>query len=616
MKKFFGIFICLMLGVGLLAAPHAGATAYDPTGLPGNIPQPPPTAMINNHGMLGDFLSGDMYRAVVSDALYQGANVATYVSIENVSSKWVAAHVRLRSGRFSIEVLDFPILLSPSDVFWFQFQAVGTGTTLEKVEIISTDKKTIEYSGLNLLTAIPGATISYDPVAGCLKMSLNKYILDAFKSMKNPDYLKLEELTQGYIEVIGLFALDSINAGDNFYAVMKQLWNDKVGTTLPGLVGNFASYLKNDGSLTRYPALDVAKYLGGHVFLGDFQTGLYMGYTMRAIKDFRAGVGAHRDLCIRGAYNGGGVLVNPATILYKLTEIGSVDPAYTAPDWATDFGPTANDGDSTFGATLINAAPGTCSTFCSKTDSFSLDEFDNALYKELIHSTFFNGGFSGKTFSLISILAPTKFLHWFYDDDSGIGGDYDSTDNCWPVGSLSQAYSLRRMLRVDDLRYGIGNICVETYGVRDLEEKSIITSSPGIPFILPYELNFVPIGYESYQYLDAFCFLVDTSITPFWFYGKDAAAGHFWMDHFTYCDGYYGGDPRLTNSYYVTKNCAGYNCTTNATYLLAPGELPVSALGLDTDSTNYPHSRLFDIQWDNPARYGVKLGYDGGGVSQ
>jgi hypothetical protein len=616
MKKFFGVFICLMLGVGLLAAPNAGATAYDPTGYPGNVPQPPPTAMINNHGMLGDFLIGDFYRAVVNDQFFDGSNVATYISIENVSKYWVAAHVRLRSGRFSIEVLDFPILLSPYDVFWFQFQAIPkAGGGLDRVEIISTDKKTIEYSGLNTLSAIPGATVSYDPATGLLKMSLNNYILKSF-NFDNPDYAQLNETTQGYVEVIGLFAIASTN-GLNFYDLMKALWTDSVGNPLPGTTApNYASLLKNDGSLVRYTALDVSKYLGGHVFVGDFQTGLYMGYTMKAIKDFRAGLGAHRDFCIRGQYNGTGkVLVNPATILYNYTDISSVDPAYTAPDWATDFGPTANDGDSQYasGGGVDTRAPGACSAWCSRTASFSLDEFDNALYKDSLYSTFFNTGFSGKTYSLISLLAPSKFLHWFYDDESGLGGLYSFTDDCWPVGSISQAYSLRAKLPIDNVYDGIGNICVETYGIWDLEEKTIRISSPGVPFRLPYELNFVPVGYESYVFLQDFCYLVAGDQSPFWFYASDAQAGRYKLDHFTYCDGYYGGDPRVTDPYYVTKNCGSYYCGTNADYLLPIGELPVLALGMDVEGTNYPHARLFEIQWDNPERSGLKLGYDGNG---
>lgn len=612
MKKIFGVFICLMLGIGLVAAPNAGATAYDPTGVPGSPPMQSPTAMINNHGMLGDFLIGNFYRAVVNDKFFNGSNVATYVSIENVSPKyWVAAHVRLRSGRYSIEVLDFPILLSPNDVFWFQFQAIPDGKGgLKRVEIISTDKKTIEYSGLNTLSALPGATVNYEN--GVLTMSLNNNILQSFKSIKNDEYKSLNETTQGYIEVIGLFAIKRVN-NMNFYGLMKALWTDTKGAALPGAAGKYASIAADevsDGNTDRVPAVDVAKYLGGHVFVGDFQTGLYMGYTMTAIKDFRAGVGTHRDLCIRGPNNAGGVLVNPATILYNYTDISSVDAAYTAPDWATDFGPTANDGDSEIGPQ--DMIPGACKDYCSKVQSFSLDEFDNALYKDTVYSTFFNTGFSGKTFSMLSLLAPTKFLHWFYDSPSGLNGWSQATDNCWPVGKLGPAYSVREKLWIDDIHDGIGKICVNTNGFWDQEEKTIGIPSPGAPFNLPYELNFLPVGYESYQFMEDFCFLVPTELTPFWFYAKDAKAGRFKLDHFTYCDGYYGGDPRVTDSSYGCELTADQSEDQYGGSRLMPcGELPVLALGMDIEATNYPHARMFETQWDNPATCGGKLGYDG-----
>jgi hypothetical protein len=513
----------------------------------------------------------------------------------------VAAHVRLRSGRYSIEVLDFPILLSPNDVFWFQFQAIANADGgLDRVEIISTDKKTIEYSGLNTLSAIPGAYVKYDSATGTLTMSLTNNILQGFTSIKNPDYKTLNETTQGYLEVIGLFAIEDPKS-QNFYSLMGSLWNDKTGAVIgTGTI----KYASSNG----YPALDVGKYLAGHVFVGDFQTGLYMGYTMKAIKDFRAGIGGHRDFCIRGLYNGNNVLVNPATILYNYNN----DKAYNAPDWATDFGPTANDGDSTVG--VAKEDPGVCvssTAGCFASISFSLDEFDNALYKDSIYSTFFNTGFSGQTYSLISVLAPSKFLHWFYDANSGLKDLNQINGNCWPVGSISQAYSLRAKLPVDDVLKGIGNICVETYGFWDLEEKTIRISSPGVGFRLPYELNFLPVGYESYLFLQDFCYLVPTDQTPFWFYASDAKAGRFKLDHFTYCDGNYGGDPRVTDLYYATHNCAGYKCYSFTPYLLPAGELPVLSLGMDVEGTNYPHARLFEIQWDNIAKYGTYYGYGG-----
>ena len=228
MKRFFSFIICVLLGAGLVVAPSVGATSYDPTGFPGNPPFPSPTAMIDNQGMLGDYLIGNFYRAVANDQFFGGSNVASYVSIENTSDLWVAAHVRLRTGRFSIETIDFPILLSPYDVFWFQFETLADGT----VQITSLDKKTIVYSGLNTFTQRPGVTVKYDDATGQLTMTLNTQILESFTQM-DAKYKVPAELTQGYMEVIGLFAIKSTN-GLNFFDLMKALWADSTGTSIPG----------------------------------------------------------------------------------------------------------------------------------------------------------------------------------------------------------------------------------------------------------------------------------------------------------------------------------------------------------------------------------------------
>jgi hypothetical protein len=146
-KLIYGIF-AIILGIGISAA-NVSASSYDPTGPAGFPPVPQLGGMLWNHGGIGDALSGQMYRAVVSDIPGDPFRFVTYISIENVSNNWVAAHVRLRSGRYSIEVRDFPILLSPRDVFWFQFEAVPDAAgNLSEVRIFSNDLKTLAQSGL------------------------------------------------------------------------------------------------------------------------------------------------------------------------------------------------------------------------------------------------------------------------------------------------------------------------------------------------------------------------------------------------------------------------------------------------------------------------------------
>ena len=96
MKKLTVLFLAIALGFGVLGlGSNALATSYDPTGELGSWPVPPTTPMIWNHGQTGDALFGEMYRAVYG-AFDDPFNFATYVSIENVSDYWVAAHVRMR----------------------------------------------------------------------------------------------------------------------------------------------------------------------------------------------------------------------------------------------------------------------------------------------------------------------------------------------------------------------------------------------------------------------------------------------------------------------------------------------------------------------------------------
>ncbi|MBE9571574.1 MAG: hypothetical protein IMF11_13180, partial [Proteobacteria bacterium] len=504
MKKLVYSLFAIILGIGLLAA-NVSATSYDPTGPAGSLPIPPTAPLILNHGMVGDALFGEIYRAVVDDTIGGVGPVSfvTYVSIENTSDKWVAAHVRLRSGRFSIEVVDFPILLSPHDVFWFQFESVASGTPGEPsaVKLWSKDKDTILKSGLDTFY-----TSTY--VDGLWTLTLQSTILDQFTNL-SADYKLTKELTQGYIEVFGLFALDfpatySVQEGHNFYTIMSQLWADSNPTI--DIVNPGPSYLYGADPSFRVEAIDVQKALTGHVFMGDFTNGLYTGYTMKAIKDFRTSAVQdtvdeiatgidRRDFFIRDVFNASGtILVHPSTIIYNYGN----DAAYTEPDWTTSFGPTWNDGTNTVGIPV------------SPVDSFSLDEVDDATVKAQLKSTYFNGGFSGETFSVAVVTAFTKYLHFFYNRDSGLptsgaGSFLTGVDpgNQWPVGNGSQANSARNQMAIEEY---IGNLGIEG-AVWNQAQESPRGASPFETTTLPWEVTMIPIGQATVAALSDFCFL-------------------------------------------------------------------------------------------------------------
>jgi hypothetical protein len=66
-----------------------------------------------------------------------------YYAVTSTSPDWVQAHVRVRTGDKSVELLDFDILLSPKDVFTFDLYEGASGA----VTFASCDTKTLLNSG-------------------------------------------------------------------------------------------------------------------------------------------------------------------------------------------------------------------------------------------------------------------------------------------------------------------------------------------------------------------------------------------------------------------------------------------------------------------------------------
>jgi hypothetical protein len=69
-----------------------------------------------------------------------------YFAVINNSEVWVQSHVRVRTGRCSVELLDFDIMQSPKDVFVFDLYRDPDGG----ITFASCDKNTLEDSGFNL----------------------------------------------------------------------------------------------------------------------------------------------------------------------------------------------------------------------------------------------------------------------------------------------------------------------------------------------------------------------------------------------------------------------------------------------------------------------------------
>jgi hypothetical protein len=416
--------------------------------------------------------------------------------------------------------------------------------------------------------------------------------------------------------------------------------------------------------------LDVKKSLAGHVFLGDFTNGLYMGYAMHAIKDFRTSNNQitgftpriqpyHRDIdaskantlgvrvplrfggrfCIDpgspdngnwGGLNG----ADPATVGFVnagwypsgciLYSWGGNDHAYSDPDWATSFGPTLNDGDDLTqvlngGPALppVAAAPGN-NNATWPFDSWSLDEVDDALVKQRVQTTYFNGGFSGATFTMLSVAFPTKFLHYFYDAFAGLvdpdtlaplgdvnDGLFGSRRFGWPVGfQTAQARTIRGQMDVE--KY-IGMVNART-SVWDMAERRPTDFSPYTWLRLPYEVNFLPIGDLSIPALDPFCFLVvpqPDSPYNLVINAQGYNAGQLFIEGFSLTGGIQAADPRTTE-YNSPPVVGGYG--RRVLPLLGLLEAPpyndiyiVPALvhTMDFEFTNFSHARSFDANFDN-----------------
>jgi hypothetical protein len=626
MKKFLIVTLAVLFGMGMMAG-NTLADNYDPTGAPGHPPIAQLGGTLWNHGGIGDALSGQMYRAVVSN-LEDPFAFVTYISIENVSNNFVAAHVRLRSGRYSIEVRDFPILLSPRDIFWFQFEIVPDGSGgIDSVRIFSEDAETLALSGL--------PSPLWDE-------SLDGRILKQFNKLDYTPEELLAELTQGYIEVFGLFELTK--ASGNVKSIMNTLWTKSVNVAASEDPADYRAMV--DG----VAPLDVQKSLAGHVFMGDFQNGLYFGYPMDAIKDFRTdmpvegsprpwqrdidavkidGLGNEVALRTGDMQNGDGVWgganaagnagwYTAACILYNY----GMDHAYTNPDWATNFGPTWNDGD--------DWTEGGEWAF----DSWSLDEIDDALVKQRIQAPYFNGGFTFDstdpentgTYTLAAVTFGTKYLHYFYDDTSGLlnesgvtplgdslDGEYGSGRFGWPVGfNPNLAPGVRGNLPVE---LYMGQVTLRT-AAWNLEEKTPADWSPFRTIYFPWELNFIAIGDLSIPRLKPFCFLILEEEDPPYAmleYDEGYFAGQFLMEGFALYGSSPTGDPR-TILWYVDEE-GGYE--RDALPLLGRLQadyddwyiVPASVLMMDWEFTNFSHARSYKANWDNmvlPSDYPIQ----------
>ncbi|HZV46345.1 MAG TPA: hypothetical protein VFG06_03225 [Thermodesulfovibrionales bacterium] len=170
-----------------------------------------------------------------------------YFTVTNTATdRWVQAHVRVRTGAASIELLDFDILMSPTDVFTFDLYEDNGATVFA-----SCDTKTLTDSGF---------TVNYDRDGDGTN---DCFVLDSstFPAMLSlittcrPDLTGAEVLGQtkkGYVEIIGEGTIWACSTNKN------KCWSECEITDLFTLPGKLLEHCTNsDLSISDVCPMDV-----------------------------------------------------------------------------------------------------------------------------------------------------------------------------------------------------------------------------------------------------------------------------------------------------------------------------------------------------------------------
>lgn len=388
-----------------------------------------------------------------------------YLTIQNTSNQWVAAHLRFRTWRKSIEVYDHIILLSPFDVFYIVIERQADGS----VELRSSDTATCLNSGL----IFPGQTDWSTP--------LQTYLLEQCGYTAAAGYDLNEELQAGYVELIGLWQLsrtlpgiaqaedvhtlatvvnDLYNDGSpgniNVFDILEALfwdWNSAAAGPYVGLpaqpdwpfIGppvhqdavNNITLIQGLAEDPNWPpagpgqpryGLDCPNVLLANMAMGDATTGQYEMANFFGIRDFRTenwrvggpplAPGIHRDTHDFGA------ILFPTDVMSWLPwdrnglAVG-IDP-YLNENWATTVGPGTRDGDDlnvdrtgAAVAGMVNLGLGVVQHF---NDHWSLDDVERLFDKAAIWYNYFNDAFGAAYQTDVVLTFPTKHYHWFFAD--------------------------------------------------------------------------------------------------------------------------------------------------------------------------------------------------------
>jgi hypothetical protein len=125
----------------------------------------------------------------------------------DVTTGWIQAHLRVRTGQCSVELLDFDVILSPNDVFTFDLYQAEDGETV----FASCDENTLVYSGFNV------------DANGCFILDTGTFpnmlsLIDACGNCPDGSDISLatalEETRFGYVEIIGEIEMLPVSGAD------------------------------------------------------------------------------------------------------------------------------------------------------------------------------------------------------------------------------------------------------------------------------------------------------------------------------------------------------------------------------------------------------------------
>lgn len=216
------------------------------------------------------------------------SNFENYFTISNNHNRWVAGHIRFRGAAWSGEILDFPVILSPGDVFVFRIADLdGKGDwAIDQ----SLDPKNFAYT--NQLCA--DQVLRPDPSYILIPKTVNITAAAGQTAQQASDAVINHHRHAGYIEFFGTAVLDGMTEARmaNLLGNDNQLWQNKVanpcnnnskrGTTVWAWSNAEAGFATDQG------LSDVSNVLSGNGFIGISGIGpTAVAYNAEAFVNFR-----------------------------------------------------------------------------------------------------------------------------------------------------------------------------------------------------------------------------------------------------------------------------------------------------------------------------------------